>query len=249
MNGVWSPPTAFIPMEARTMTAPLITGPHPRPKRLGRYPSAPAGAIVVAEHSRDGWETITPGHRVGFMTALTLRDYYVVRRRSSTYEDDHTTLSSDLMVQFRIRYSFSIELSDIAEDPTLPTVPNPRDGHVHSLKPDQLDPMAESFLQADGHRTTWRNPLSNESQQVARQNAIAAVHFYSRYADPVPYFRTRFQQLANVLSRQWATGNTGTFNKSLLSISMHGHPALRSAGMELRLEQWQASPKPRRFDD
>lgn len=208
------------------MSVALVTGPHEHNGKPKNYPSPPPGTILVAEHKRGGYETLIPAERMGGLRARGLRRFYVVHRRSGLNEDKHVAMGQDIMMQFRINYSFYIEL---------------------------LAPQHEDQGRADA---------------ALREHAISAVRYYSRHADPMPLFRSRLRQRFTWLARRFNTTSTGQFYDALQTIAVGDDPepavanpedpdnfdrriipAMSQHGMRVHLEQYLASPSPRRFDD
>ncbi len=211
---------------------PLVNGPHDHRGKAKNYPSPPPGTVLVAEHNHGGYDAILPAERVGAWHARGLRRFYLVHRRSGLNEDEHLTLGNDILVQFRIRYSFYIELMEPGtEHGRLAKRKEPADGRDAALRKHAVSAVRYYSEYADP-MPLFRSRLRQRFTWLARRfNTNSTGQFYDA-----------IQAIAVGQDPEPALAAPGDANSLII-------PAMSQHGMRVRLEQYVVSPRPRRFDD
>ncbi|MCB1027414.1 MAG: hypothetical protein KDB24_06590 [Microthrixaceae bacterium] len=208
------------------MTVPLITGPHDYRGKAKFFPSPPPGSLLVAEHKRGGYEAVLPGERVGTWMARGLRRYYVVRRRSGLTTDEHVALGNDIMMQFRINYSFYIELLEPLTEAEGRNDDALREYAILAVRyySEHADPVP-LFRTRLRQRFTW---LARRFSTPTTGRLYDAMQTIAVGDDPEP-------EIAS-------PGSPDDFDRRII-------PSMSQHGMRVRLEQYIASPSPRSFND
>ena len=152
------------------MTCPLIIGPYHPPKTFQRYPSAPAGALLVAHLRRNRFEVILPATEPGLLKALRLGVYYVVRRHSGINEDVHHALTRDIEVEFKFKYSFTLELSNEAQ-------PKPNGRRTAGDVKDASNALKENAIEAVRYYSEHADPVVLFRARLRQKlNELARAH-------------------------------------------------------------------------
>ncbi|MEZ5380440.1 MAG: hypothetical protein R2754_01450 [Microthrixaceae bacterium] len=202
------------------MPAPLITGPFESPGLRGRFPSPQPGSIIVAERRDGSYEAIVPGNRPKFFHALTLRNFYQVRLRSGIHEDVHLALAGDIMVQFRIQYSFTLQLDD-------------------------QQPVTKSAIEAVRYYSRHADPVPLFRARIRQQlNRLARTVSTSGTG----LFYDAIGELAfspRVGKPDYLHADPNDPHKKPLVVK----PVEPESGMRVCLEQYIVSPRPRKFND